>query len=433
MIIMLASLSLVVDFGNAYLNKAEMQKAADAASLAAVRELPYTNIAQSVSYNYASFNGFAHGIDSVSVYSYPHDINSNWYVVEIHKDVKHILAPIIGFDSLAISVKSVSEFNAYIPINISGDGEYGANGTMTLSMFGPYGYYSYGDAFSPRWLNNGDKNPTYRADGYDFILDVPDNYYQINGTNAVKLEIFDPDTWNNGGDNAYPGLRIDEIRYAPSYPHPQPSNIRNTTEYTLFAPDSTPNDYSDDVQIAKAIYGPEVSWTDMKWVSPDGFEFSTSDFGTGKYRINIKATDGSSENGFNLRAGPPSGDFDPDNGTSVTALGALPLNFNDDGMITVTLGNVPAEAAGKKMHINKFDTDVGAKSIVYRCDTLPGDWAGLLSGDGTWKEDILTLPSDYSGGTWTATYYAGLQDTSVWTMWFEGMVAGQPGFVRLVE
>ncbi len=431
--VILGTMALAFDLGRGFLLRARMQHAADSAALAGVRELPYYSLAASAALDYAARNGFTDGDGSIVVTAYPHPTISNRYVVDVTASSANFLAPVIGSNFLSVSVSAVAEFNAYLPIDITGGGEYGANGVMTLSMFGPYGYYSYGDALSTRWLNDGTPNPDHKPGGYDFMIEIPDNYYSINGTTIAKVEIFDPDTWNNGGDNAAPGLRIDEIRNAPGGSHPQPINRRNTTIYSLYAPDDTPNDYTDDVLIAEATYGPDVSWTDMKWVSPDGFEININDYGTGKYRLNIRATDGASENGFNLRAGPPDAAFDPDNGTKITAVGAIPMNFNDSGVVTINLGHVAPEAAGLVMHINKFDTDVGAKTIDYHCDTLSQSWPGVLSGNGTWKEDLIEIPADYAGGNWTATYEAGLQDTSVWTMWLEGAIEGQPGFVRLVE
>ena len=48
-------------------------------------------------------------------------------------------------------------------------------------------------------------------------------------------------------------------------------------------------------------------------------------------------------------------------------------------------------------------------------------------------EDLLPIPAGYPGSTLYATYEAGAQNTSVWYMYFEGFLPGQPGRVRLVE
>jgi hypothetical protein len=428
------AMALAIDLGRAHMYKAEMQNAADAAALSGARELPYIPNANLAAIDYAGRNGFVNGVDGVTVTGYKYPNTTNWYAVKISRPSRHLLAPLLGIFSSNVDVLAVAEYNTYVPIDINGGGEYGKNGVVTLSVFGPYGYYSYGDALSPRWLDDGSVNPDYKPAGYDFFINAPANYYTRNGTNWMRVEIFDPDTYNNGGDDAATGLRIDEIRTAPGGSHPQPANKRNTTVYSLYAPDSTPNDFSDDVLIAKAQYKPSVTSTDMKWVTPQGFEFNLNSYGTGRYRLNVVSTDGASENGFNLRAGPPSTTFNPNNGTQITSMGALPMNFNANGVVTVKLGYVPAAAAGSKMHVNKFDTDVGAKSVVYKCDALSGvTFSGKLSDNGKWKDDLIQIPSTFTGGNWTATYTAGLQDTSVWTMWYEGTMNGQPGFVRLVK
>jgi hypothetical protein len=233
---------------------------------------------------------------------------------------------------------------------------------------------------------------------------------------------------------------VDEIRSPPGSPHPGlPSGQSNVTRtrYQLFAPDDTPNDVSDDTLIAEATYGTNTN-TDMKWVTPPGFEIDVTDYGPGNYRLNVKAIAGASENGFNLRAGPPGYDYaNPANtpelfNAHMSAVGLLPTNFNQSGVITTALGRIPSEAATLKVHVNKFDTDVGAKSVTYS-DELGNTWSGTLSANGTWKEDVFTVPEDYPGSNLFATYTAGNQDTSVWYMYFEGYLPGQPGRVRLVD
>src|SRR5690606_9671530 len=110
----------------------------------------------------------------------------------------------------------------------------------------------------------------------------------------LALQIFDPDTYNNGGDNAIRGLRVDELR-------PGALGVKKTdvtrTQFTLY--DNNGN------QIAQAIYGNDPS-SDMKWVTPNGFTIDLSKYPSMKtMRLNVKTLDGAAENGFNLRAGPP--------------------------------------------------------------------------------------------------------------------------------
>lgn len=443
MVIFLGLMGLVVDVGYLYRQRADAQRAADAAALAGALRLPDNNAALASAQYYAALNGYNVNVSGVTVTGLvnPDGTHPNWYRVRVRRPERLFFGSVFRLYTTQIGATAVAEYLSQVPINITGGGAYGANGPVNLSVFGPYAYYSYGDAYSPRWLNDGSANPLYNDKGYDFAITVPSNYSTTNGTSQVMVEVFDPDCYNSatgGGNvnNANGTTRVDEIRSAPPLPHPQPSTNYTTTVYSLYWTNNTPNDTTDDVLIATSSYG-NTSSTDMQWVTPSGFNFNSATYGTGTYRLNVKPTDGASENGFNLRAGPPRASgvaFNASNGTSITATGRLPMNFNTSGTVTVTLGYVPAAAAGGAMYIDKFDTDVGAVSITYRCDTLSGQsWPGVLSGNGLWAKDTIQIPDTYTGGTWTATYQAGVQDTSVWSMSYSRIAAGTPGKVRLVQ
>jgi hypothetical protein len=430
--------SLVVDVGFIQRERARMQRAVDAAALAGAKQLPNEDMSLIRARDLAMNNGYTNGQDSVSVDGVrnPDGMHPGWYQVEISKPVNYFLAPIMGYNNGVITVHAAASYTSPLPLCISGSsGQYGTNGIMNLSCFGPYGYYSYGDCYSTRWLNNGSPNPYYNEDGYNFMLEVKDDYFAKNGTNQIGVQIFDPDCYNVGNANdAGPG-KVDEIRSAPSSPHPQPSSNYNTTRYQLFAPDDTPADFSDDTLIAEATWTPSMKSSDMLWVTPTGWSFNLASYGYGKYRINVLSTNGSSENGFNLRAGNPAhfdGTWFPNNGTEITALGNLPINFNTSGTVNIDLGYIPAEAAGYNVYVNKFDTDVGAKSVTYY-DEFGHTWPGILSGDGTFKLDTLQIPDGYGGGRLFAQYAAGLQDTSVWELYFDGRLDSGPADLRLVD
>ena len=154
------------------------------------------------------------------------------------------------------------------------------------------------------------------------------------------------------------------------------------------------------------------------------------------------------KNGFQLRAGPADGASKPDDEWNQTygdkggtdqsniALGIdaedhLQINFTQDGAVKFRLGNVPKSQAGKTVTVSKFDVDVGATSIVYTCDTLPGfSKRGKIPqpGDGIWSDDAIEVPGNYQGGNWYAEYKASKGDSSTWKL------SGQGGReVRLVK
>ena len=209
-----------------------------------------------------------------------------------------------------------------------------------------------------------------------------------------------------------------------------------TTKFTLYADNGTPNNPNDDTQITTQSWGAD-SAADDEWVN-----FMTTNrrnYPGQNFRLNVRSTAGSSENGFDLRVGPKRltslTPFDPLNGTTIAADGHLPMNFNTSGTVNIALGTLPVEAAGGTLDIRKFDTDVGAKSITYTCSTLPGkSWSGTLSGDGTFATDTINVPTSYTtAGVWYASYTAGTGDTSVWDMSYSNSGPGRPGTIKLIR
>ncbi len=438
MVAFLLVCALVTDIGFLFYRRAQAQKAADLAALAGASRLPDETAARAVALQYAAHNGYPHGVNGVVVETRlnPDGAHPNWFLVRVSRPEPFFFGAILGLRNRRISAAAIAECQTAVGIDVYGMGEYGVLGPVNLSVFGPYAYYSYGDAFSTRWLDDGSPNPYYTPHGYDFGIIIPSDYAALNGTTMVTVEIFDPDCYNAGGNpNADGNYRVDEIRNAPPSPHPQPTTVYTTTVYSLYWTNGTPRDSSDDVLIAQYICGYNSS-TDMKWVTPTGFTFSITQYGTGMYRLNVRTTEGSSENGFLVRAGPPrSGNtpFDPNNGTKMIAIGRIPINFNTSGTVNIRLGYVPDSAAGGRLYIDKFDTDVAAVSVNYQCDTLQGSWPGHLAGNGLWERDVIDLPVNYSGGNWTAVYRAGVQDTSVWTMYYSRIGEDMPSILRLVE
>ncbi len=429
--------AIVVDVGRIEALKAEMQRTCDAAALAGAKQLPDEPLAQAKALDLSAANGYTKDEDGVDIWCVrnPDGMHSGWYQVNISKPIHYFFAKILGYNSNVVTMNATASYTTMLPLSISSSlDEYGTNGIMNLSNFGPYGYFSYGDAYSTKWLNNGDDNPNYEDHGYDFSVTIPDDYVARQGTSLVKFEIFDPGCWNVGNATDAGAGKVDEIRYAPGWPHPQPSDRYTETRYQLFAPSDTPNDYDDDTLIAEfSMRKGEIY--DMQWCCFDDWTVDLAQYGVGKYRINVKSMDGSSENGFNLRAGPPleeGEEFDPNNGTEITATGRLPINFNVSGTVDIDLGYIPAEAGGFDVYINKFDTDVGSKYVTYY-DDYGNSWPGSLSGDGTYKMDTITIPEGYPGGHIHAEYQAGSQDTSSWEMYFDGKYDGGPSELKLVD
>ena len=459
--------AVVVDVGLLYQRKAAMQRAADSAALAGAFALAnsggvndaygayiaagrmaarpenggYTKVSSlpgSFTSQYVANVG-----NSKFIVTYPAKdekglVHDNWFKVTLSRPEPALFSGMwpLGRSELGVTASAIAIYDKSADLEIKGTGVYGvAPGPVNLSVFGPNGRYSYGDCYSTRFLNDGSPNPRYNSNGYDFRIDVPATQRQ------TSVEIFDPDcynannlvdaTWRNGQ-----AVAIDEMRTRTGQ-----GTIKDatTTQYKLYYDNGTPLNKADDIVIGTRSWGGNNDGdSDMKWV--DAFNFDRGDprfqVPNGNFHLNVLSTDGSSENGFDLRAGPkreatttyeteryvssqlhfkgtlssryrgyapnsnsgiyydipagpydfydpvyserqvpkttPAPDWDSNNGTRIIAEGHLPINFNVSGTVKMALGKIPPGAGGGTLTITKFDTDINSQSITYTCDKLPG-------------------------------------------------------------
>ena len=491
--------AVVVDVGMLYQRKAAMQRAADSAALAGAYTLAnfgttsqaylaagrmaerpenggftdVRNLPGSFTSEYVANVGNSKFIVTFPAKDEKGVMHNNWFRVTLSRPEPALFSSLwpLNRKDLGVSASAVALFETLAPLEIKGTGTYGvAPGPVNLSVFGPAGRYAYGDPYSTEFLNDGvTKNPNYNSKGYDFRVNVPTT------NRKTVVEIFDPDCYNGNGSINASATAIDEMRTRTGN-----GTIANatTTRYTLYFDNGTVNP-NDDIVVGTRSWGADGAASDMKWVSAFEFDRTEARFNVpnGGFRLNVKSTAGSSENGFDLRAGPkreetttyttetyisgyyypqifgnrypiyserqvattvPAPNWNPNNGTTIQAEGHLPINFNISGTTKMALGRVPPEAGGGELIIRKFDTDIVAKTIVYTCDKLPGkSWPGTLSTDGTFATDTIRIPDSYKSlaeaGTWYAEYVAGEQDTSVWDMSYTGNGPGKPGQVKLVR
>lgn len=466
--------AMVVDMGRLYTRRAQAQAAADAAALAGAFELHKgAAAAEATARDYARRNGYGTGAQvSTQVFTSPGGgTTADSIRVSVQRTEPLYFLPafaaLLGQSASSSRVGASATSQAIFgtdPINtpISLGAEYGAtNGFANPSVFGPSARYSFGDAYSPYYLNDGktanrgSEGDPHGIDfkGYDYTFKIGGDYTTRNGTSQVQMEIFDPDS--AVADPANMIASWDEQ-------HPDSNGVMSDTltTYTLLAPKANASD--PDVVIAEATYGADQT-TNLKWTTPAGFSFDVSRYGPGDYTLRVKGVSGSSENGFQLRAGKPHAGLQTEadfaawrdqynsggagNGTSFSSRGKAVLNFTKSGYIDMNLGFVPKNAT--QVLIDKFDTDVGFQSITYTLRRVgaggaPGDALsntfkpGTQAPDGQWAPtDVLNVPSDYpaEGAYWFATYKAGAYDTSNWLMGYRDpdTPPTKPGAVKLVD
>lgn len=451
LIVFLGMAGLAVDVSHLHSKRAKVQRAADAAALAGAVQLALgrdRTAADTAARMVATANGYNTSGNATFTSTYPVPGYANWYQVRLIRTEPLFFMAALGFRNTNVGAPATALFEQPAEMGIYPVGQqYGATGRMNLSVFGPDARKSYGDAYSVRrhdsesaafvlGASNGSANEDYTSSGYNFFVKIPSNFSSNarNNDRDVWVEVFDPDCYNNGGVDADGINRVDEIRPYGNY------TTTTTTKYTLLFTNGTA-DTSDDIELGTGSYGGS-SATDMQWVRPNGFQINLDDPRWGNlahsptaFRVNVQSTAGTSENGFLLRAGESRDDpgdsptFNSNNGTSLVAQGKIPINFNQSGSVTVNLGYVPAGA--NRVTIDKFDTDVGAQSVTYN-DGLT-TYTGVLSLNAQHRADVFTLPANYPGRSWTATYNAGQQDTSSWSMYYSGPPNNQPGIVKLIR
>jgi len=290
---------------------------------------------------------------------------------------------------------------------------------------------------------------------------------------------------DNDPQNPFGFLRIDENRGHGAPPGDgtcnEPSNYtaayNTVTEYTLYYYRTRADGSLERRDLARYTKGgaDSDSDTDMLWVcpsgslpddppadgwagSPYGFAWDAGDGnfevdlnsevpsiyvspadGTRNLFLQIRGVSGSSENGFDIWAGPryinvPSevnarnvdivlhaGDYHSAAGATLFGMGHLPMNSNYGETVTLTLAYVPAEWAGRTIRVSAFDNDAGAQQVTFLFDTMPYvDWhhVGQLSGNNTWYHNEFAVPSapdhTFYGGYLQAIYQAGPHDTFGW-------------------
>jgi Flp pilus assembly protein TadG len=323
--------------------------------------------------------------------------------------------------------------------------------------------------------------------------DVTHTYgaYDTNRENAfgIDREALNPSIPEDEDPNRFWFIRMDENRRYAGNPGSYSNALNTTTEFRLYYIAERADGSIEKVHMATYIGQPDNSHnTDMKWDTPGGsapqdpqsgvtgynglpasFEIDVdalpdirlAEDGSRSLYLEVQSTDGWSENGFDLWAGPltsenlampadvnqrnvyidrlrAQGVAVPHDSGGVVCFGSghLPLNVNLSTEYVVTLAYIPPEASGIWVRVYHWDTDVGGQSIHYSFEGVPGETEGTLSGGNSWTPppegyDRVQVPEHYVGGFLYARYRVGRQDTATWRLEYEDIVGD--AFVRLIK
>jgi hypothetical protein len=447
MTVFLGIAAIVVDLGYAYTRRGEAQKAADSAAMAGAAELAFgKGEADKAARKYAAFYHYEAGKNGAFVEtSQP---SPTQFKVRLGKPEPIFFAGALGFTPRNVVATAVATYNSPAALSFKNNGNLDSIYAAFESV-GPYGWgpippppgkdggASRGDRYSIQYCNDGvTPNPAYDSNGLQFALDVPATY----ASGQLAVEIFDPDSKGS----------YDEEQTGPSMSKSPSGNRLNKTDYSIIYTD--PNTGLESV-VTNVVYDPaqaDYARNNGKWAQDLIVDLAANpQYKTpGSLKLRVKSLDGSSENGFYIRTGPPhppgmsdaewQAAYGPDsgnNGSGFSAIGHVALNFFKTGTARIDLGYVPASVAGSAITITRYDIEPGGKTILYKTDTatagLSGNQqAGTPTGDGVELSDTIPLPANYAGGNWWVDYTAGKNDSSSWDISYPGSTRGS---IRLIE
>lgn len=463
MVVILGMGAFVVDMGLAYRKQADLQRVSDNAAMAGASALQQGYAAaDALARVYATRNGYTHGVNGVTITTeQPTPIRLR---VAISMDQQPLFYRIVGREQLSIAARATAEYAAYAGLTVQNNGNVASiqaalvnNGPFALGPIGNASVNSYGDYYSAMYTNDGSAaNAHYDPNGYNFLLSVPSNFKNkanSNGDDHSKLwvEIFDPESNGNYDEVHSPASQVKTL--AKNQLGITTTDKNRTTYIVYYDALSLEGKVTSSTPITSREFDPSKSnYTefDEKWTQGMlEVNLNNVDLTKGRLRLQVKSSNGASENGFYIRTGPKHptnitesqwesryGPGKTANGTAFVAQGRTSFNFWKAGTADVDLGYVPKTAAGGNIRITYYDLEGGtALRLLSDNNTSSGvptnginvNFQRVNGVEGTYE---YTLPANFQGGNFSMTYTAGKNDSSSWQVSYPG-----PGevYLRLVE
>lgn len=376
------------------------------------------------------------GVTVIESYGYNSDsldVNTDdgdRYHVKISRELPQRIMGAFGLQRTGVTTMAVAALVTSAPMDVETElgldanfgRRFGFPDKASVAQMGPAGSHQLGDAFSTTVLDNGDPNTLYTPKGLRYDLVVPPDLGANGHSTLVRVELFDPDCindWNKSsinnaqhviqtperlvdtdGDETEPERgALDEILPPASGVGgtTKPSNFGARSTQTVFelynADETTPFAtatygpagvtrfwYQDEDPATAALRNPASSGltpttqlaTDLKWITPQGFQFDTATR-EGPYYMMVRTTSGSSENGYSvrvstLRAQGQKFNWSVHGLTETSMLGAyahgkMVINFMDIYETEFTIASVPQGTT--QVHISNFDTEVAGCDLDY--------------------------------------------------------------------
>jgi hypothetical protein len=483
LVALLAFTALAVDLGWFYVTDQRTQRAADAAALAGVIELPDdTTAAVITAKEVATTNGFADELDLAGLFPQvtPSVVSDTRLEVEVRTEVPTFFLGVIGFDSMEIASTATAEYTPPLklgsPDNSFGNAcdprETGCSGQVNFwaNIHGLDTDTRMGDAYSSRCeegegsgdtCTGSEVNVSYRRalsstsyDGYLYGIESGGTPFTVQ---FVDIEFHNLSGGVNTSDNHRTGDRGCEDWGSGG------AGCGSDVRVTLYDPDATPLDLSDATILCQHTFSPQpqvASGAPYAWQTPPGGCWTHS--GSGIYVLQVEMLgddDDSGLNRYSVRA----------DGANANLFGLRDISIYNNytgGNATFYLAELKPYYAGKTLVIELYDpgevsydtsnpiqlldpTDAG-DGIADTCDVYTRDaeddsWTFIATRspcaedairnatnpgyNGKWLKFEYDIPDTYTcsgalGCWWQINYaYAGagsVNDTTTWRAYVLG-------------
>jgi|GEM_PF-1516826 len=235
--VLLLFIGLGVDVGNMMGKRAKLQSAVDAAVLSAAQTLlgsgAVTQTATIKAYQVLQANGVPTSTLNMSRTTLDFPGTNQVRLQTVQRVDTFFMRIIPMWQTVEVSAGATADLNSYAEINTKPFGNPGVVTELNLQVWGRESSRQGGDAYSPRYIGNGDAttlNPWYDDTPYGYLyrIDVPASYIAANS--RVDVEIWDADSYN----------RLDQ---PPAWPTPVTCPLPGTPCNTT-TPTPVPNNFA---------------------------------------------------------------------------------------------------------------------------------------------------------------------------------------------
>ena len=457
--------AFAVDLGWLYLNTARLQKAADAAALAGVVNLPSdATQADTDAQSASGANKFVIGTPAYNTFA-SRILPDNQYEVTLRTQVNTFFLKVLGFGNLDLQRTSTAQYVLPVPMGSPancfgiGDTSILASGNFPAGS-GTTTARDICDNYTQNFWAAVNGKKTEKRQGDPYMPDVSDEYNNVDHyyygidvpatSTSFDLWVYDAGFYNRNDFDVETG----DNDYDTGFP-----DGTNTT-FILKRPDITPYDQSDNVTHCTLTVNDEASPSTFRnrWarVCPQ-VAINGSNYGTWVLKVETSGSmQGTNQYALLSNISGISGSNIP----KIYAINDMSVFTNEaDGNATVWLAEILPVHAGKKLKLRFFDAGETAPPGTMTVQMPNGSTAGGCSWNATngnsgttcsittangggpiynnhWIDVIINIPSNYtcnpaangnSGCYWKMNLV--LQQAHDRTVW-EAQVIGNP--VRLV-